>query len=135
MAMFNWSDKYSVNVAEMDNQHKELLNILNELYDAMSARKSNEVLGTVITKLLNYTRKHFSIEEAYMQKFNYTGYPTQKREHEFFIGKIQEFQKDLAAGKLTLSLDISTFLKNWLINHISVEDKKYSSVFNAKNLR
>lgn len=135
MSMFNWSDKYSVSVSEMDNQHKELMNILNELYDAMSARKSNEVLSSVITKLLNYTRKHFTAEEMYMQKYNYPAYANQKKEHDFFVNKIQEFQKDLNAGKLTLSIDISTFLKNWLVNHISVEDKKYGSFFNAKGIK
>ncbi len=135
MAMFNWNDKYSVSVLEMDTQHKELINILNELYDAMSARKSNEILSSVITKLLNYTRKHFSAEELYMQKYSYPAYPTQKKEHDFFVSKIQNFQKDLNAGKLTLSLDVATFLKDWLVNHICVEDKKYGSFFNTKGLK
>lgn len=134
MALFNWSDKYSVSVAEMDNQHKELVNILNEIFDAMSERKSNEVLGKIIAKLVNYTRMHFSAEERYMQKYNYPGYAGQKREHDAFIAKIQTFQNDFNAGKLTLSLDVSSFLKNWLIQHISVEDKKYGSFFNQKGL-
>lgn len=135
MALFNWSDKYSVGVMELDNQHKELVNILNEIFDAMSARKSNETLGKIISKLVNYTKVHFSTEEKYMQKYNYSGYNSQKREHDAFIDKIQTFQRDFNAGKLTLSLDVSSFLKNWLVQHISVEDKKYESFFNQKGLK
>lgn len=135
MALFNWSDKYSVGVIELDNQHKELVNILNEIFDAMSAGKSNEALGRIISKLVNYTRIHFSTEEKYMQKYNYPGYSAQKREHDAFIEKIQNFQKDFNSGKLTLSLDVSSFLKNWLIQHISGEDKKYESFFNQKGLK
>ena len=135
MALFNWSDNYSVSVAEMDSQHKKLLDILNELYEAMNQRKGNEILNKVLTDLINYTRMHFAAEERYMQTHNYPGYNDQKKEHDFFIEKIKGFQSDLNAGKLTLSIEISTFLKNWLVNHISVVDKKYGSFFNAKGLK
>ena len=134
MSLFNWSDSYSVKVAELDNQHKELINILNELYDAMSARKGNEVLGSVITKLSNYTRLHFATEEKYMEKYSYPGYAEQKKEHDLFLVKVQEFQKGFQAGELMLSMEVSTFLKNWLINHISGVDKKYGPFFNEKGL-
>ncbi len=135
MSMINWSDKYSVNVSEMDNQHKELVNILNELYDAMMAGKSNAVLSPVIAKLINYTRKHFAAEELFMQKYAYPAYESHKREHAAFIMKVQEFQTNFNAGKITLSLDISNFLKNWLVNHISIEDKKYGTYAMAKGAK
>lgn len=135
MSVISWNDKYSVQVNEMDNQHKELIIILNELYDAMSSGKSNQVLSSVLLKLLNYTRKHFAAEELFMHKCGYPGYESQKREHAAFITKIQEFQSSFNAGKITLSLDISTYLKNWLVNHISIEDKKYGAFASSKGIK
>ena len=135
MAMMTWNDKYSVSINEMDNQHKELINLLNELYDAMSSGKSNTLLSSVITKLIAYTRKHFAAEELFMQKYAYPSYEAHKREHAAFIMKVQEFQQNFNAGKITLSIDISTFLKNWLVNHIQVEDKKYGTFAASKGAK
>lgn len=134
MSLFNWSDNYSVKVTELDNHHKELINILNELYDAMSQRRGNEVLGGVINRLISYTRSHFATEERYMQKFSYPAYTEHKKEHEAFLAKVQDFHKGFLAGELMLSMEVSTFLKNWLVNHISGVDKKYGSFFNEKGL-
>ena len=101
----------------------------------MSSGKSNTVLSTVISKLITYTRKHFASEELFMQKCSYPAYEAHKREHAAFITKVQEFQTNFNAGKITLSIDISTFLKNWLMNHIADEDKKYGAYALSKGIR
>lgn len=48
MALFVWSDKYSVNINEIDNQHKKLVDILSSLHDSMKAGKGSEVLGKTL---------------------------------------------------------------------------------------
>ncbi len=134
MSFFNWSDKYSVGITEMDIQHKKLLEILNKHFEAISQNKGDEVLIKIFADLHNYANEHFSAEENYMQEYNYPEYEIQKREHTFFINKIKSFQEDLVSKKHTLSIDVSIFLKEWLLKHISIEDKKYSEYFSKNGI-
>lgn len=126
MAFLQWDEKYSVGVSELDEQHKQLIKILVELYEAMQAQKANEILGQIISKLVNYTKVHFSTEEKYMQQNNYPGFLEQKREHENFTAKVLAFKSDFDSGKTAMTVSITAFLKDWLTNHILLSDKKYS---------
>lgn len=134
MALFNWDDKYSVGVRELDNQHKTLVQILNELFEAMQEKRSNDVLGKIISKLIDYTKTHFASEERYMQQYNYPELEAQKREHAAFTQKVLAFKQDFEAGRVALSISITSFLKDWLVNHISGSDKKYGPFLNSKGV-
>lgn len=134
MALFTWSNQYSVGVRELDNQHKGLIDLLNELYDAMNSGKSNEILGGIINKLVTYTRTHFATEERYMQTHGYPDYLSQKREHQMFTDKVMGFKNDFESGKIALTISVTTFLKNWLAEHISGSDKKYGPFLNSKGI-
>ena len=63
MPLFVWNDSYSVKVAELDNQHKKLIGLINQLYDAMKEGKGKDVLEVIFTELIEYTKNHFSAEE------------------------------------------------------------------------
>ena len=134
MAFLTWSDNYSVKIREIDAQHMELVNILNELYEAMSEKRGNDVLGRVISRLISYTKQHFSAEERYMVKYGYPDYQSHKKEHDAFTEKVLAFDNDFRAGKVALSISLTSFLKTWLLQHISGVDKKYSAFFNEKGL-
>lgn len=126
MPYFLWSHKYSVGVEELDNQHKILIDILNNLYKAMEDKKNRAALGKVIQELIDYARVHFHAEEQYMIENEYKDFLQHKKEHEVFIKNVQDFCNDYKSGKFTLLFEISVFLKNWLIQHICTSDKKYS---------
>ncbi len=135
MALFVWDDaKYSVGVREIDSQHKILVDILNNLYEAMQSGKSNEILGGIILKLVNYTKTHFATEERYFDRFGYPETASHKKEHEKFTDKVLAFKKDFDAGRVTMSVSITSFLKDWLASHIQGIDKKYVSFFHSKGL-
>ncbi len=134
MALFNWDDKYSVGVRELDNQHKTLVQLLNELFEAMQEKRSNEVLGNIIFKLINYTKTHFASEESYMQRYDYPELEAQKKEHAEFTQKVLAFKSDFDAGRVALSVSITSFLKDWLVSHISGSDKKYGPFLNSKGV-
>ena len=134
MSLFSWNDKYSVNVTKIDEQHKKLFEIANRLFEAMKTAKTKSVMVGVLIELENYTVYHFTKEEKYMKKFGYASYPQHKKEHNFFVDKVSDFRNDYENGKLTNSLEVMTFLGNWLINHICVIDKGYSKLFNDHGL-
>ena len=134
MAFFVWNDKYSVGVRDLDNQHKQLINLLNELYEAMQNSSAPDKLGKIINQLATYTKVHFTSEEKYMEQYNYPGLAAQKAEHAKFIEKVNNFKSDFESGKLALSLNVASFVKDWLTSHIEGSDKKYGPFFNSKGV-
>ncbi len=135
MAFMDWTPSLSVNVAEIDNQHKKLVDMINELSDAMKARKGNEVLGKIINGLADYTKVHFATEEKYFDKFGYAETAAHKAEHQQFIRDISKFKQDFDSGKLSISIDVLKFLSNWLVKHIKGTDQKYSQFMNDNGVR
>lgn len=134
MSFIAWDEKYSVGVRELDNQHKQLISILGELYDAMQAQKANEILGKLLSQLVTYTKTHFATEEKYMAQYGYPDLASQKREHEAFTKKVLDFKESFDSGRTSLSVSLASFVKDWLFSHISSSDKKYGPFLNSKGV-
>lgn len=133
-SLFEWKESYSVNIKEIDQQHKMLVGMLNELFEAMRNREANEVITGIIKGMTDYIGVHFSLEEHLMQKHMYPDYLQHKKEHENFTQKVVEFQEKHKSGKMMLSLEVMNFLKDWLKNHIQVSDQAYSPYLNQKGI-
>ena len=127
MALFTWNSSYSVDIPEIDKQHQQLVGMLNELFASMQAGKSNDVLGKLLNNLISYTKTHFAYEEKLMTAKKYPEYAAHKAEHDALAKKVLDLQQQFTAGKVTLSIELGKFLKEWLSNHILGTDKKYSA--------
>lgn len=135
MALITWEEKYSVNIRDIDDQHKKLFNLLNILYDAMSVGRGNDVLGRVLSELIDYTVYHFDAEERLFQKHGYPEYIQHKKEHDNMAKQAVELREKFNLGvDGMISAEVLIFLKNWLLNHIMVTDKKYASFLNGKGV-
>ncbi|HWI54785.1 MAG TPA: bacteriohemerythrin [Desulfobacteria bacterium] len=134
MAYLAWDEKYSVGVKEIDAQHQKLIDLVNQLHEAMKQGKGKDIMSQVLQTLINYTATHFGTEEKYMTAFNYPQFSLHKMEHEKFVKKVLDFQKDYNSGKLALTIDIMNFLKDWLVSHIQGTDKKFGPFFNENGL-
>lgn len=123
---FKWSPDYSVNIKTIDNQHQELVSILNRLFVAVSMREGSEIVGDILTALKNYTKTHFALEERLMQQANYADLEAHKEEHKKLIEQLDALiQKHLLEEK-PIYFEMLRFLKNWLKEHIRGVDTKYS---------
>lgn len=132
MSYFIWDDSYSIGHKTVDEQHKTLFKLINELHEAMMLGKSKQIMGKVLQNLLDYTVSHFSTEEKYMIKYTYQWYVPHKAEHRKFVDQVSNFQKGYNEGKMVLSLDIMKFLKDWLVDHILKTDKKLGAFLQNK---
>lgn len=135
MAFISWNEKYSVDIKTIDDQHLVLLQIINDLHEAMKAGKSKEILGSTLDGLVKYTNTHFSNEEKLMMSAAYPQLPSHKIEHSRFVSKLNEFQKNFDNGSTLLSIDLLNFLRDWLLNHITVTDKQYSPLMKQKGIK
>jgi len=134
MAFMDWNDNLSVNIKEIDEQHKKLLAMINELFDAMKTGKGKEVTGKTLTGLIEYVGTHFANEERLMEKHNYPGFIAHKGEHTKLTQQAKDIHHQFLQGKPVLNVELMNFLKSWLQNHILGTDKKYSPFLNGKGV-
>ncbi|MHC4698404.1 MAG: bacteriohemerythrin [Planctomycetota bacterium] len=136
MVFFEWDDSYSVNVEEIDEQHRDLFQLINEMHDVvMNDRKTrgtvtsmvNELrtMAAVLDELVAYAADHFSTEERCMRECCYPELAQHRKEHEDFADRIQAFKRGLDEGEAIRPHEILTFLKDWWRQHIMNVDKKY----------
>jgi len=130
MSLLVWNDRLSVNIREIDAQHKKLVDMVNGLHDAMKEGKAETMLMKIIADMKQYAASHFGMEEQYLKNHGYPDYPAHKMEHDKFVAKVIQVEKDCKSGKCAISMDILNFLSNWLVNHIKGTDKKYSQFLN-----
>ena len=124
MALITWNNMLSTGVTEQDNPHKKLIDLINQLNDAMQAGKGSEVLGKVLAELVNYTVFHFGYEEKLMAQHKYEDTPAHKAEHSKFVQTAGDFKKKFDSGTAVVSVEIMNFLRDWLTSHIMKTDKK-----------
>ena len=130
-----WNDSFSVGVAEFDNQHKKLIELINLLYDAMKAGKGKDVLGKIFSDLIEYTKVHFASEEKLMDQFHYSDVISHSDAHKELTQKVLELQAEYIKGNVFISIDTMNFLKDWLTKHILSTDKKYGKFFNDAGVK
>ena len=134
-ALLTWKDEYSVGISEIDRQHKGLIAMMNELYEAMMQGRGGEVLERILDGLIEYTQVHFGTEEGYFEKYGYERRAEHVAEHQRLIADVAKFKQDYQAKKAILSVDLLDFLGDWLRKHIMVSDRAYGPFLNSKGLK
>ena len=134
VALFAWSEKYSPNIQEIDDQHKKLIGMIVQLNDAMRQGKGKQVLGDVLGNLIQYTRSHFAAEERLLKANGYPEYDEHKAKHEKMTRKVADIYREYQDGKATITLEVMNFLENWLDKHIMGTDKKYGPFLKSKGI-
>jgi hemerythrin len=132
--LFPWSDKYSLGIPSIDQQHKKLVGMLNELFDAMKEARGNDVLGKTLNGLIDYTKTHFAYEERLMQQHAYQDFVAHKERHDELTKQVLETADQFAAGRVGLSTQTAQFLKEWLASHIMGTDKEYAPLLKSKGV-
>ena len=134
MVLMEWNQGLSVKVQQFDTQHRELVDMINELHDSMKAGNSNEILGATLDRLINYTSVHFADEERLMDTHAYPGVTAHKAAHESLINQVHEIRQLFTSGQRILTIDVMMFLRDWLMGHIQVVDKKYGEFLNTSGV-
>lgn len=131
MAFIEWDQTCSVGVHLIDNQHKRLFALINDFHEA----KTN--IDQTLQNLLSYVDFHFKTEERYFDKFHYDKTEEHRQQHNFYERKIKELYKQCLVEKANegkISVEMEGFIKDWIVHHIKIEDKKYGKCFNEHGL-
>jgi hemerythrin-like metal-binding protein len=125
MAFFTWKDQFSVSNEEMDLQHKKFFEYLNQMFDTVQRFDKEENLGHMFDNLTEYADHHFKSEESLLRNINYPDLSTQQQQHAFFISRLKEFKNNHRSKQFALPESTLAFMKDWFLEHILQEDKKY----------
>jgi hemerythrin len=132
--LIQWTDDLSVGVKEIDDQHKIFLSILNDLCNTSCSLHPALEVASILRQLTAYASFHFATEERYFDKFNYEFSAEHKEEHKKLLAKVAEFdQRFITEGDAILS-ELLDFLEDWLVDHLSGQDKKYTKCFQEHGL-
>lgn len=130
-----WKDEYSVEVIEIDEQHKKLIQIINNLIDAISNTQiKKQIIIETINNLIEYKKMHFETEEKYFHLFNYEGTLEHETAHNAFNERINTFQIKDGDDVISLAFDLVDYLEDWMIGHLMGMDKKYTRCFHEHGL-
>ena len=127
MAHFLWTDDLSTGNELIDGDHLKLISMINALFDSMAKGHANEIISKVLHNLIIYTREHFAREEAEMQRIRYAASISHKSEHTKLLHQVAELKASLDSGERINVSTLSSFLGNWLRNHILTVDKRLAA--------
>ena len=124
LAIFEWSAEYLVGIRLIDEQHQQLIKLINDFYLSL---KDEGAKRNLFDGMLSYARYHFATEEQYMREQGYPEYPGHQQEHEAFTAKALDLQARFKAGELVTSLEATNYLRKWLSEHILQTDKRFGA--------
>ncbi len=130
-----WSDELSVGIEEIDGQHKVLIQLINQMHNAIHEQHGSDVVLKILSDLADYTKIHFAVEESLMRILGFPGYEEHKEIHEELFQHVVELQEKVTSGKTAISFELLHFLKAWLSQHIMNEDMQYSGFFLASGAK
>lgn len=130
MEFFKWKDQFSVRIPEMDKQHQKFFHLLNQIhhYNEKNNRDS-EFLDELFREMFAYVLTHFAEEETLLEQTGFEGLAIQKKQHQFFRDNLVDLRDKHFKDSTAVPQSVLNFMRDWFLNHILHEDKKYGEYF------
>jgi hemerythrin len=129
-----WNDSYVTGIKTVDEQHKALFEMLNGFYAALRQKRTQESLLELLDSLVGYTHYHFTTEEELMAKYGFLLSLDHISQHRDFIEKITDWNKRAANGQLLISLEVTNYLRDWLVEHIAIKDRSMCAYLKGRGV-
>ena len=132
MVAVAWSDKLNIGIAKVDEEHQKLVEILNQLDEAMRTGKGSRIMGEILSQLVEYTKFHFASEEELMIEAEYPKLKLHQAQHRQLVEKVEKLNKKFHNSGQRITKETMEFLKYWLTNHILVDDMALGKFVNGE---
>lgn len=134
--MLEFTEKLSVGIPSIDKQHATLVGIVNSLFEQYENNADHTASAKALVKLQIYVANHFKHEEELFEKYNWPQINEHKSAHAILVEKIKDIESDLSQeNDEKNSLRLMNLLKEWLSQHILVEDKAYAEFLQSKGVK
>ncbi|MBU0992911.1 MAG: bacteriohemerythrin [Proteobacteria bacterium] len=126
MEKIKWDKSISVNIMDVDENLKKIIDLINKIIDLKQSKNcdENELMET-FADLTEFVRNYFPHEENYLIKYKYPELKQHKKEHKKFVKKINAFRRWFAEDPANLSDDVVRYLREWVLFHIQEFDMTF----------
>lgn len=130
--LVSWGDELVFGVAKIDNEHKRLMDLVNQVYRDVKSGKGGQVDAGTFTDLFNYSKQHFADEAQFMESINYPDMEAHRVEHATFLDRLKAMDSAAKAGQSIMPVDVVSFMGSWWQSHIAGSDAKLAA-YSKKN--
>ena len=134
MELYAWRSGYEIGHERVDDQHRELVGMINRMYRAMKEGSGNAAIETILDELLDYAQLHFDTEEKAMRDSAFPGLEAQQQEHIDLTRKVLRLRHKWQQDRSVKTIELLDFLRQWFIDHISKEDLEFGRYLKTQNL-
>ncbi len=136
MELVQWSEKFTVGVRELDEQHQQLIKLLNILISNQGTINTHsEMVSDTLLAMTRYAQAHFKAEERLMEIYGFPGLEVQKIQHRDFRKKTVTFSTATTLGIDKIPEALLKYLVDWWVHHILEDDMAYRSFFKDKGVK
>jgi hemerythrin len=128
-----WSEELSVNVPQMDEQHRHLIDILNGFYEAVERGEREEGIKQLFQGVEEYTIFHFNAEEQFMADIGYPELEAHRKTHQSLVEQLHSARERYEKGDQKAVRELVAFVLSWLYTHIAKTDKKYGEYYASRS--
>lgn len=124
VALIEWKDSYSVGVADVDYEHREMIDLINDLHERLSRQAGDLDTAAFLGKIFQTISSHFALEERFMQEKGYDQFSQHKTAHEQLLDEIREIMDNYEAAPDDSSTELSRRLDRWFTEHFKTHDAR-----------
>ncbi|HSD97748.1 MAG TPA: bacteriohemerythrin [Sulfuricaulis sp.] len=124
MSLIEWDENYSVGVAAVDHEHRELIGLVNEAHDRLMRPGAAEAVMNFLGEIFARISAHFALEEQIMRARNYDQYDTHKADHERLLDEIRDMMDDYEDGESFSEALLAQQLQVWFTGHFRTHDAR-----------
>lgn len=124
MVLLEWKDHYSVGVASMDDEHREMIDLINDVYEKLGSTPDAEAIESCLEEIFNTISLHFALEERIMRDSGYSEYEDHKDDHEDLLDDIRDLMDSYAADPTDGAWQLKLRLSDWFGKHFATFDAR-----------
>jgi hemerythrin len=134
MTSLKWRPELLLNVAEIDRQHREMVDCASRLHEAISEGQTQEQIRPMMSALIAFTEMHFNSEEAMMLAHAFDGHAAHRSEHQKLLKQIYLVDKDLSSGRVDPCQALALFVQVWIEPHILSSDRQFAEFLESEGV-
>ena len=128
MSLLQWEDRYSVGAAAVDHEHRELIELINQLYDEAAAQGSKQAIINFFGDLFKSISSHFALEERLMRAQGYDQLAQHKGDHERLLDELRDLMEDFESSDRIDNRLLAQRLDAWFCRHFETHDARLHNV-------
>ena len=124
MSFLQWKNEYSVGIESMDDEHREMITLINSTYDKLGSNADPEQIDDCLAEIFNTISMHFALEERIMRNAAYAEFEAHKNDHEELLDRLRDLMDDFYADPATGAKALEQSLSDWFAGHFSTFDAR-----------